>query len=704
MSIIGSSSILTTGIPGPVGPIGPTGNTGNVGLSAANCENLARGGTSTYITSVKQENNPYANTVFSFSDNQKQSFIYSKLAGSTLFDSYGVLGSAVSTPSIFIAASGSNAGVTYHFKSISSEIAAMEVTSDSDHIYINGPVNPYDAKGFIENELLYFTGKTQDPILDGITGGLGSFRFEPKTNHFSVNTGILTRTIVSTISSAAIGSSGSYIDIRQGGVFYINTPNGILGITGMTGSVGSTGNIITLTVITQSDYIWKFPTNVWFEKGENYLGCGETVINLTSNNKNLNWNATVFGRGFNSTVLTCNSSWDMGSCNYNQGQTCNNYITRADCNLSNGIFCLRSCDLEWEVFDTGSCCINGVCKDNTSKFLCTKYGGRWWSPVQTGNNGCNAFKCWDPCVDGPGSCCPPAGSTCLDRHSKTECDMLSGTWSGEECNPFSCTPLGGSIGACCLGPNLCESLTYKDCAKRGGIFTGIGELCGEVNCDCFNYLPSGIGCGTGISFSDSGVKFSEFQLNTNGFDFTESEGITSAKICFRYKPLGKKDRFFILRTNDADPAIKSGIRNLPAKNYYDNYIPFITNPILSHPRYVNPENPQSKDGTNYDTAIFDSGCTSGNEWKNVELTIKDSDVEIYDNTDQWYKKLRLWVFAGCDPTQSGATKWFLGITCDECPTQSSLALINSVENVNSADTKIINIADSVFKIIGGDIS
>jgi len=705
MSIIGSSSILpqgSLGPPGPAGPTGPAGLPGVTGNDAQGCGGLAQGNIAPYIENISQNNDPATPKItFSFSDNTNISFNYPEIRGNTLFNSYGVNAKTIENPSIFIGISGSDAGSTLFFRGIASVNESITVTSDSNHVYINANESLYNAKGFISNELLYFTGKTADPILEGVTGHTNSLRFKNNTNHFELNTKTSVSSKIHTIASSVQGSSGQYIDLRNGGVFYIKTPNGIIGITGMTGSPGQTGTILSFTVVTESDYLWKFPNNVWFERGENYLGCGETIINLTSTNNGNHWNAVVFGRGFKTaSVLKCQSDWDMGSCYYSGGQTCNNYVTRADCRTSNGIFCLEACSQEWEVFDTGACCINGVCKEGVSQFLCNKYGGRWWSLIEA-TLGCESFKCWDPCNDSPQSCCPPGGATCRDRYTKSECDLIGGVWSQEACNPFSCNPLGGQIGACCFSSTQCdETLTFTECQNRGGIFTGIGEKCAEVNCDCFEYDDTVLGCGQNIGFTGSGAKFSEYQIDL-GEELFSDPNKSSETICFRYRPFTLKDRFLVLATKGGtDDTLTNNFRLSPAPAYFNDYKNFITK-IGGHPRYDTGSGPN---GTNFNSILWDSGCTGfASGFRNQQIPIGTGDVETGNTFDIWYKKLRIWIFAGCDPDQSNSgTRWDIGITCAGCPS-SALASTETVSppiNMNTAPVSVINTAESTFGVIG----
>jgi len=682
MSIIGSSSILATGSTGSIGPIGPQGNTGNTGPDATGCGELTKGNTASYISSVTQTKNPWGNLIFGLNDGSTVEFNAPSIIGATLSSFYGVRAITLGSDSLFAGITQTTAGLTFQFKTITSSVGALSVKNTADQIVFNSSLTPYNATGFTSAELVYFSSITGSNRLAGITlAGSTFFRYK-NNNYFDLNTVISSKTNIVPIPSATRGSSGEYIDVSKGGLFYINTPNGIMGFTGISGAPGTTGTIQSITLITQSDYIWKFPENVWFEANNNYLGCGETVIGLTTKNNGENWTATIFGRGFKNDPTQCQSDWDIGSCY--QGISCNNYVYRADCEAAEGQFCLEACSVETEIFDAGSCCINGVCRDGVSKFLCTKYGGRWWSPEQTGPDGCNAFECWDPCLSGggvggagmTGSCC--VGATCLDRHTESECEMLNGNWRNSPCSPTSCNPLSGVTGACCVNKDTCVQATYQTCIDvLEGIFVGIGETCGAVNCDCFTYTSSAIGCNSNVN--RSGVAFSEQKIDLSSLNWIKSEGISQGSFCFSYIPNKTPDRWLILKTKDTDSGKQFLIRGSEDARYKSDYKDFIVE--SSHPWY--------SDKTSYAGAIlFDTGCTWGEVAQRYRktVTVTENDVEIDDTTDFWYKKIRLWNLAGCNSEQQNFTNWSIGISCGDCPPSSQPSTqLPSINNAISTE-------------------
>jgi hypothetical protein len=244
-------------------------------------------------------------------------------------------------------------------------------------------------------------------------------------------------------------------------------------------------------------------------------------------------------------------------------------------------------------------------------------------------------------------------------------------------------------------------MTYLECKKRDGIFTGIGEECSEINCDCFKYAdsdPTSIGCGESLTFEGAGAKFTEKIIDLGELEFNSG----NANICFRYQPYTIKDRFLVLATKSGNNENETNnFRKAPAANYYNNYLNFIHNSSLFHPRFFVVDN---ADGVNHNSTLWDSGCTgnttptSGS--KTVTIPITSENVEIVDTASDWYKKLRLWILAGCAAGQQyNQTRWVVGITCDIC-TATSPSTALPEQNGNNSSTKSINTTQGTFTIIG----
>ena len=467
MSIIGSSSISVRGFTGPSGPEGPIGRRGNTGINATGCSG-ATGSKGTWLDSVQwdmqgsikrilgvdvecgwgltysdivwEQSNNYLFRHHGFrakefwtvnvrDNNQKEFNInVGDLGGSTLYigdfrgasysDSSGVIGATLGNLSLFTGISGG----TFVFRFFGVSGSGLTVGSDFNHIYIDSTQISAGSSGFGKNELLYWISTTQFrgiTLNNGFT--LGYVRRPSGTTkdaYFSLNSRTLSKSKIKTIPFSS--PEGITLDLTEAGVFYIHTPAKITGFTGTTG--WHSGTVYSTTLILENDYVFQFPENIVFPKNNNTLSCGENIINLTSIDAGKTWLANIFGKGFRSITSTCHSSWDTGSCT--TGITCENYVTRRECENQNGIFCLAACAQEGNTYNEGSCCVNGVCRDGVSQFKCNKYGGRFWSKQQTGGFGCNAFDCWDPCFATIGSCC--IGSACMDRYTESECHRQTG--------------------------------------------------------------------------------------------------------------------------------------------------------------------------------------------------------------------------------------------------------------------------------------
>lgn len=721
MSIIGSSSILIRGFTGPDGPIGPAGPTGNIGITASGCTgstgadgiyvdsvyfNIAKGSCFDYWYNTKEPiywgwGNTWSkgnavgelyNTIWRGAGDESIYFgsiiqdgpiniklndgtvmhrqfdgtnlvvyylgVYDHpLIGATAEDSSGVVGSTLGPLSLFL---GISNGI-FQFRSLGVSGSGITIESTSNHLYIDGNQYISGNSGFGSNSLLYFTSPT---TIQGITLNNGlTLTYIPqpagttKNAYFDLNTKILQKTKISTVESSTTGIT---LDLTQSGVYYIHTPNSILGFTGT--STWHSGTVYSATLIVENDYLFKLPSNIWFPKNNNTLSCGENIINITTIDAGKTWLANIFGKGFRSTSVTCNSKWDVGSCttNTSSGATCTNYINRWDCEQINGTFCLTPCVQETDIYEEGSCCINGVCKDGVSKFICNKYRGRFWSPEQTGGEGCNAFTCWDPCFPEVGSCC--LGITCLERYTESECDLLNGRWNLWDCSvPFPCDPLADEIGACCLSKTECELLSWRNCALRNGLFMGIGEQCADVECNCFEESSSPnnpLGCdGTGVTFTGTGVKFTEYKIDLSALNFDSSNDI-----CFEYTAFSIPDRFIITRTNHENSDIKEILQGLVAPNYTNNQYKTFAQQTNKHPAYLDQQN-NDPDGILINgSTIFDSSCIAGTH--KTTITINPNDIET-DSNNPWYKQLRLWIIAGCSGN-TNYTLWKTQIDCQSC--------------------------------------
>ena len=438
--MIGSSAISFsgfTGNPGAYGARGPTGNTGNDRVEE--CGVLSRGNTAPHITSITQTavSNDYGHFNITYSNNNVENIDASVFVGNKLFDAYGISSAATSTSYISLLKNisysgtiGSGSTATFNFKWLTSSVDGITITPGITFISIDSPNNTQSSIGISQGSLVYFKSNTE---LSGITTDM---RFTGGILHTNIPGGsgpyvtrLITNNIINNIQkqvhffsgfSGASGStagenSGCILDVSKAGVFYINTPNGIMGFTGFSGASGSTGEIRSLTLIIQNDSIWNFPNNVWFRPGEANLSCGENILNLITEDNGAVWKANFFGKGYGASPGDCLPSQILGSCSknmeycsksagdlcieYKNFVVCEDYITKEFCDSIGATFCIYGiCNrTNLELQEIGACCINGICRDNISRYLCEKHGGRHWSVEVTNNRGCSKIDCWDPC-------------------------------------------------------------------------------------------------------------------------------------------------------------------------------------------------------------------------------------------------------------------------------------------------------------------
>lgn len=718
--MIESSSIFQSGIKGSVGPIGPTGATGNTGATAINCASLAVGPSAEYIHSVVQQNSPfenYGNFIVTYDTNKTQNFLGLELIGNTLFDAYGI--TLTSIPNLSMVknfditgtiSSGSTANLT--FQKFASTYAGLTVSSDSNFLYIDGQSSIYSNSGFVKNSPTWFRTQSTLDSTDTFLGFTSNAYSETyldfnRSSSTPVNTTtLLTKTNIKIIEPQVQNSAGSTLDISEAGVFYVNTPNGIKGFTGMS---GMTGEIQSITLILENDNIWHFPENVWFRPNEAKLTCGENILNLTTQNNGVTWIANFFGKGYGAipTPSGCLPSHLFGSCYTVNGNSCEDYITKGKCTSLNGIFCPNSlCCLDNQLDDLGSCCVNGICRDNVSKFLCEKYGGRHWTNDQTQSGGCSVIDCWDPCTSPPSSCCD--GTTCHNNYTKAECDFIEGAFAEFGCSTTInlCHPLATRPGACCVGGDCIPNKTYIQCVyDMKGIFLGIDEVCDNINCDCFEQNTL---CTNEFNENGEGRCLQTYDVFLTGLEIlTNTDGKKYVEFCMNVNAYTLKDRFMLIASKGENPAQTTLFRDNISTSFYgvcsvptdSDYINALTNGILPI---------RFGGGQSSVCVITDTDCVSNTQSTYVQIT--EDQVELNDNTDPWYKKIRLFVFGGCSGTQvADNTRWEVNFNCNisSCSVGDTQdALMNkeiTIYDTNLTTPSVIIIRDTINTFKGLNI-
>jgi len=495
-STIGSFVIL--GPQGPSGPIGPTGDTGNTGNTGPTGPT---GDYGRYITTILPSPNKI---IFTLSDGTTQE-VFGNFRGATSeFFIDGITSGFELTGLEFlndygnIISSYDDSTKTLYVKGLSA-YGSLYLTEDDDYIYINSSLTEQNSQkdiaslqsrtliylkenfkisstsvGISYDDGIYYNGTL---VYDDTGSGNGRAKLNASAK-------------INYLGPIFKSENPIYLNADEAGVFYLSTPIGIAGITGTFRKNES----ISLTIIPESENIWHFPSNIYFEESENYLTCGKSVINLISTDQGETWLATVAARGFDVSTGTCTISNTLGSCCY-QGADfsikCLDYTSKETCDSLAGTFsALQSCDTACGI--TGICCSNGKCIENSNPSECEAFGGRFFLGLTCGayNNDPNSTNfgtrlCPNNCEeDGLVSCCKDG--VCLgEDYTKLLCEHLGGVAFEKNCVEAKCCEQNIGIGPCCTSTG-CKQLTKAECDASVGIYMGEGFACEEINCDCFD--------------------------------------------------------------------------------------------------------------------------------------------------------------------------------------------------------------------------
>lgn len=488
---------ISYGNTGPTGARGERGSTGPDGLAGNAVGPI--GSNAPYIDRVDFTQ---TGVTITLSDSSKYevlgSFSGQTLTEYTRIEVIDPLEPTQDGATISFTASGSHGSNSFIMRGISGS-GSLLVTEDSQAIYIDSIYTPgdgsADSSSLIDNTLIYLkkTNQISSTTIGTTYGNFynGTLNFEKESSGLSFSK-LLPRAKVKYISPIfkTPSSIPQTINIDDAGVFYIRTPNGISGFNGNFYQ----NEIISFTLITESDDLWHFPTNVYFENGENYLTCGKSIINLSSFDRGNSWYAVVAARGIDGATSGCEPKFLVGSCCYydtNGNLLCEDFSNKNTCDALSGTFnALRPCELACGI-SAGVCCSNGSCLENTSYSECIAFGGKYFYGITCGYlnndpNGSNSTRlCYDKCLGERVACCKN-GQCIGDELTKFECENILGgvAFPGSACSSVDCCLQNVKIGACCV-EGVCFQKTLLECRALSGIFLGEGEACGNVNCNCY---------------------------------------------------------------------------------------------------------------------------------------------------------------------------------------------------------------------------
>lgn len=516
-----SSAIgFTTLTYGPTGPTGNVGNRGLIGPDGPTSGNTGpRGSLSPNIADI-QFNISGASVFMSdgtvFSTNG--SFKGATITETSSVETVDYLDPLIDSTTFSFISSGEGTD-TFILRGLSAN-GSLIITEDSQAIYIDSIYTPgsgsADSISLTDNTLIFLKKANQ---IASTTIGVTYGTFYDGTLNFEKNSGtpsfskILPRAKLKYIQPIfkTENSQPVTLNVNDAGIFYIRTPNGISAFSGDF----KNNEVVSFTLITESDDIWNFPDNVYFESGENYLTCGKSILNLTTFDQGSSWYATVTARGIDTTVEACQNRSLFGSCCYDgiTGIQCKDFSTKNECDVLSGTFnplqsCQSSCGVTF-----GVCCSNGHCIENTTIAECTAFGGTYLIGQKCNSFGAstdpsatNEFRlCYDKCQNQKVACCKD-GSCIGDEFTKIQCENINGgvAFVGKSCSEIDCCIQNVKIGACCrLGE--CSQATLTECRNAGGVFMGEGEMCDSVNCGCFPDAGAPLGTCCTCSVNNSGV-------------------------------------------------------------------------------------------------------------------------------------------------------------------------------------------------------
>jgi hypothetical protein len=335
-------------------------------------------------------------------------------------------------------------------------VSATDNNLSIDTIYKSTFGNVYSV-GLSADTLMYL----KEPNLASSTrvkmDGTGDLDFQ---NQFYLNDSALIKYVGPVKKNQYVGITGAidnftdgttggiYIDLENGGFYVVNTP---IGIAGFTGSFKQ-NEIINATLLLSSDNIWKFPENVYFEEGQNYLTCGKSIVNIFSFDSGQNWYAVVAQRGLD---LNYTEKFITTTKVIKEAPTPKvtgiDFITPGTQLASQKLPASQQIGLQNQI-------VSSEATTNVKRVI--------------------EFNTCVPALS-TGSCCyikyPENSINCLDYVTKDECDSFSGQYNPLKSCSDSC---GFTFGLCCSNGNCIEGVSVEECNFFGGNYYA-GITCGS---------------------------------------------------------------------------------------------------------------------------------------------------------------------------------------------------------------------------------
>jgi hypothetical protein len=522
-----------SGAIGPTGPTGPTGSTGATGPVGSYYVSSSSSGNTILITLSN-------GTTFAVNGNFRGATFTDKTPGLVKGGNTAATTALAQFGLLYDVDAG---GGTFNFKGLCAygSLRASLTGPNNEYISIDtiywgkDVIGNFDATTMATGRLLYLgtpnivfgAGITHSSLsADNIRLGYsGAFNFtktsrsassDDTSYHFNAGANVLSvgpirRGALSGLTGnnpiSGIGTTqGIFLDANSAGAFIVQTPIGIRGISGSF----RVNEIASITLLIESDDVWKFPENVYFEPDENYLSCGKNIIGLMTYDAGETWLATVShrGHGIQNVNAQCIPGYLFGSCCYQNSDgtlECLDYTSQSVCDKLFGNFnpaksCEESCGS-----DIGICCANGKCIENVSVTLCDKFGGQYWSGVNCSDynpDGSNyppgtltdvelqarGRFCYDTCSDVQSVCCKDG--QCLGNYTRVQCELILGgrSLTAASCSEVNCCDYATINGACCIctesGYECIPNTSPSACKAANGSFMGPGKQCNEVSCGC----------------------------------------------------------------------------------------------------------------------------------------------------------------------------------------------------------------------------